>query len=339
MSPHFPVFAICGYSGSGKTTIVEQLIRHFSRQGLCVAVIKHDAHGPSVDTPGKDSDRFFKAGANVLLNASGEHFFRAHTEDRSLEAFLAEVCPSHDLVLVEGHKTTAMPRKLWLLSEGETAPPETAGHVQAVLGREEDRYAIASRWIEAGLKETWLSTPVRAGILAGGQARRMGQPKHLIRMGDETWIERTVRILKPFAQDVVLLGQADIPQTLNTLTRLPDVPDRRGPLAGMLSAMRWDPTSHWIFAGCDMPQISPEAIGWLLGTRQPGVWATLPRLEAGGPVEPLLGYYDFRARTLLENCQGPSELAGRPRIISPLVPAELASAWRNVNTPEELARL
>lgn len=339
MSPHFPVFAICGYSGSGKTTLIELLIRHFSGQGLRVAVIKHDAHGPSVDTPGKDSDRFFKAGANVLLNAPNERFFRAHAEAGDLTTLLSQVCPSHDLVLVEGHKTTPIPRKLWLLSEGETEPPVTAGQVQAVLERDEDRYAIASRWIEAGLKETCLNTPVLAGILTGGQARRMGQPKHLIRQGDETWIERTVKILKPFVQDVVILGQADIPPTLNTLTHLPDVPGRRGPLAGMLSAMRWDPSSHWIFAGCDMPRISPEAVGWLLGTRQPGVWATLPRLGAGGPVEPLLGYYDFRSRALLESCQGPSELAGRPRIISPQIPDELANAWRNVNTPEELASL
>jgi molybdopterin-guanine dinucleotide biosynthesis protein MobB len=103
MMDHLPVFAVCGYSGAGKTTLVEEVARRLSARGLRTAVIKHDAHGPSVDTSGKDSDRFFKAGADVLLHAPHERFFRAHerSDPVDIAALVESMCPAYDVVLVE----------------------------------------------------------------------------------------------------------------------------------------------------------------------------------------------------------------------------------------------
>ena len=55
----------------------------------------------------------------------------------------------------------------------------------------------------------------------------------------------------------------------------------------------------------------------------------------------MLAHYDFRSRCFLEELadQGNfslSAIAKRPKVISPEVPAELASAWRNINTPADL---
>ena len=340
MIDHFPVFAVCGYSGSGKTTLIESLVRHFEGRGIRTGIIKHDAHGPRVDVPGKDSDRFFQAGADVLLHGPTERFLRVHDRGDSAElsAVLAEICPRYDLVLVEGHKTTPMPRKMWLLSAGEREPPAEAGVLQAVLGRDDDRFAAALGIIEPALQELWLSVPVRAGILTGGQATRMGRPKHLIRMAGETWIERIARVLRSCTQDVFILGQVEVPPALQTVACLPDAPGRRGPLAGMLAAMRWDPFCSWVFVACDMPMVTPEAVGWLLSTRRPGVWATMPRLGPAERVEPLLAHYDFRARRILEPCTGPAEIAGHPKVATLPVPAALAGAWANLNTPQDVAR-
>ncbi|MFH2003029.1 MAG: molybdopterin-guanine dinucleotide biosynthesis protein MobB, partial [Planctomycetota bacterium] len=58
---------ICGWKNSGKTTLVEQLIPKLQGMGLHIAVVKSDAHGIDVDHQGKDSDRFYKAGADVVL--------------------------------------------------------------------------------------------------------------------------------------------------------------------------------------------------------------------------------------------------------------------------------
>lgn len=146
-----PVLGISGYSGSGKTTLIEAILPGLVRQGLRVAVVKHDAHQPEVDRAGKDSDRFFRAGADVFLRSPGENFCRLHSrEDQSLEIKLLRLCQEYDLVLVEGYKHTPF-RKIWLLGENEEAPPEDATGIIAVLPWSSDRVSLA----EALIRE-WL---------------------------------------------------------------------------------------------------------------------------------------------------------------------------------------
>ena len=123
--------------------------------------------------------------------------------------------------------------------------------------------------------------------------------------------------------------------------RLADVPDARGPLAGLLAAMRWAPHASWLVAACNMHNLSPDAITWLLSTRRPGAWATVPKLPASTRAQPLLAHYDFRVRALIgrqvaaANFRA-STIADHPMVISPPPPADLAAAWQNVNRPEDL---
>lgn len=327
MNGNLPVFGVCGWSGSGKTTLIEELVRRLVARKLKIAVVKHDAHGFDVDRAGKDSDRFFRAGADALLGGPDETFCRQHHGDRLP---LRELATRYDLVFVEGHKSLPLPRKVWL---GNNYPPEAAP-VTRILRADENRVAIALQMVDDWLRHLATATPVYVGVLFGGASERMGRPKHLLPTGAATWIERTVATLRPHVERVVLLGRGEVPAGLRDLPMLPDVTDREGPVAGMLAAMRWQPLATWLFVACDLPQLSGEAVRWLLDQRAPGVWATLPRM--GGGVEPLLAHYDFRARRLLEECRGPSELARRPQVATPVPPESLAAAWRNVNTPEEL---
>ncbi len=331
-----PVFGICGYSGAGKTTLIESLIPVLVGEGLRIAVVKHDCHGLSVDTEGKDSDRFYRAGADVVAHGGDQSFFRAHGTFADLDALLRLLAPHYDAVIVEGHKESPLTLKAWLLSEGENQPPAAAGLVELVLDRLMNRQDAVLAWIREHLARCWLSQPVYAGILIGGQASRMGRSKHLIKQGDETWVEHIVRTVGPLVPRTVLLGEAEVPESLEALTRLPDIPGMVGPRAGMLSAMRWAPGASWLFLACDMPLISAEAVQWLLGSRRPGVWVSLPRLTHGDTVEPLFAHYDSRARAMVEACRRPSDLANCPHVIMPVVPEGLAKAWRNVNTPQEL---
>ena len=66
-----PVLGFAGFSGAGKTTLVEQLIARLSAGGLRVGVVKHAHHAFDVDRPGKDSHRHRSAGAIEVLVASG----------------------------------------------------------------------------------------------------------------------------------------------------------------------------------------------------------------------------------------------------------------------------
>lgn len=153
-----PALAICGHSGAGKTTLIEQLIPELLAWGWRVAVMKRTRHHVAVDVAGKDSDRLFRAGATLCLQAPGQVFVRTATraadEAAAWRRALAELGASHDLVLVEGHKETPLP-KVWLLGPGEDAAPRGVTNVLMTLGRDEPRLERVR-----ALCLTWM-TPVR----------------------------------------------------------------------------------------------------------------------------------------------------------------------------------
>ena len=346
-----PILGICGLSGAGKTTLIEAILPQLVQRGLRVAVVKHDCRNLVIDLPGKDSDRLYRAGADVFL-LGGEEFVRLHGDGgASFEFQLQRLARHYDLVLDEGHAQTPVP-KVWLLGDdGFGLPADGDGEGNAVLRvfpRGETRAAQLFDFLLHWLQEIWLQTPVWACVLIGGRSSRMGRPKHLIEkeeaIRNTTWLEHTVGLLQPLIGDrIALSGGGLVPETLAHLPRLPDIPEVRGPLTGILAAMRWQPAVSWLLIACDMPDISSEALRWLLGHRQPGCWGTVPCLHEDGYVEPLLAHYDYRSGPLFERLLASGSLrigqiARQNKIETPLIPLPLRSAWHNINTPQELAR-
>ena len=68
------VFGICGESNSGKTWLIEKLIPCLRARGLRVGVIKRCGSHLEVEKPGKDTDRIFRAGGDVLAQGPDEWF-------------------------------------------------------------------------------------------------------------------------------------------------------------------------------------------------------------------------------------------------------------------------
>ena len=338
MKIHTPAFGICGFSGSGKTTVIEAVVMPLTQRGLKVAVVKHDGHGLNIDHEGKDTDRFFKAGADVIIRGPEQCFFRAHrTSDMPLPELLGLIGPYYDLVLVEGHKATPLPEKIWLCSDaGEEPPPEAVG-IRRVLKRDEDRVRIVMEMIDDWLPRAWRTVPVYAGVLIGGKSSRFGQPKHLVDDNGKTWLERTIEAVRPQVDGIAILGEGAVPESIRSVPVLCDVQDAEGPLAGMRAAMRWRPLTSWLFLPCDLPLLSEEAVRWLLNHREPGVWAVLPRMPDAPSPEPLLATYDFRAAPLLERARRPLDLALAEHTAMPAVPQRLQASWKNMNTVEALA--
>ncbi len=299
-----PVLGVSGWSGSGKTTLLEKILPVLRSRGLSVVTAKHDVHGLAVDRPGKDSDRFFRAGSDVMVEGEGELFLRTHPgPQRDTEHALRRLALTHDLVLVEGHKGIPMPR-VWLLAEGETAPPDGVTGILGVLRRDEDRAAALLRLIDEWLSRWWKTTPVMGCVLAGGKAGRKR-------------IERTVRLLASACARVVFAGDGAMPETPSRKPWLPGAPGVRGPLAGILAAMRWAPEASWIAADGDQNHLSPRSIDRLLSARTPGVWGILAGPDRpGGPV---LAHFDPRSRGILERLatQGSrlTEVLSHPKVL------------------------
>jgi glutamate dehydrogenase (NADP+)/cyclic pyranopterin phosphate synthase/molybdopterin-guanine dinucleotide biosynthesis protein A len=342
-APAGPVLGVCGWSGSGKTTLLEAAIPRLVAAGLRVAVVKHDSHGPDVDRPGKDSDRLFRAGADISLVGPNEALDRRHRRhERSLAATLADLAARHDLVLVEGHKATPLP-KVWLASEREPDPPLDVTDVLQVLPWGAHRDAIFAGVLDDWLPAAWSAVPVWAGILIGGGSTRMGRPKHLLRHGGATYLERLQAAVAGRVAGVALIGAGEVPETAETLSSIPDAPDVTGPLAGMLAAMRWQPQAAWLLAACDLPFADADTVRWLLAERRPGRWAVVPSLR-DGLLEPLLALYEPQARALLEEVArganpAPRLVAPHPKVTTPAPPESLRRAFFNVNAPADLDRL
>ena len=67
-----PVIGFSAFSGVGKTTVMESVIRLLTARGVRVGVVKHDRHGFDIDHPGKDSYRHTEAGAAAVVITSPE---------------------------------------------------------------------------------------------------------------------------------------------------------------------------------------------------------------------------------------------------------------------------
>ncbi len=104
--------AFVAWSGTGKTTLVEHLVGLASERGLCVGALKHDAHRFEIDKPGKDSHRFAAAGAESTMIVAAEKLalVRLHQTAPPVDDLIAAHFAHCDLVLVEGWKTSDLPR-------------------------------------------------------------------------------------------------------------------------------------------------------------------------------------------------------------------------------------
>jgi len=106
------ILGLVGWSGAGKTTLIERMLPLLIARGLAVSTIKHAHHGFDLDRPGKDSFRHRRAGAREVLVASDTSWallHEVHGPEPGLPDLLARLAPV-DLVLVEGFKAHPFPK-------------------------------------------------------------------------------------------------------------------------------------------------------------------------------------------------------------------------------------
>ncbi len=114
-----PIVSFVGTSNSGKTTLLERVVRELKSKGYRVAVIKHSPHGFDIDQPGKDTWRLAQAGSDlVAISSPNEVAFieRVDTELTLIELetlFRGKV----DVVLTEGYKNSNAAKILVLGTE------------------------------------------------------------------------------------------------------------------------------------------------------------------------------------------------------------------------------
>jgi molybdopterin-guanine dinucleotide biosynthesis protein A len=194
---------------------------------------------------------------------------------------------------------------------------------------------------------------ITSTILAGGQSRRMGTDKALLRLTPDgpTLIETVIG----------RLHEAGIPPSFVVTDRpgrygwlgVPEVVDEwsgAGPLGGILAALRNSPHPCILIVACDMPLLNPSLLRYMASLPITG-GALVPRysVEWREVIEPLHAIYSSRCVDLLRARveAGLLRVTNAIGAIDPQFVEEntlrlhdpYLSSFRNVNTPQEWSTL
>lgn len=131
LTRRIPTVAIVGHKNSGKTTLTERLVGHFTAAGMRVAAVKHTSDEAGFDKPGRDSDRLAHAGA-VAVGMVAKHeigFYTRHTAATSeewMEATFSALPEPPDLILYEGYRGGPHPKIECILKPDVGVPSFTS---------------------------------------------------------------------------------------------------------------------------------------------------------------------------------------------------------------------
>jgi molybdopterin-guanine dinucleotide biosynthesis protein A len=100
-------------------------------------------------------------------------------------------------------------------------------------------------------------------LLAGGESKRMGQPKHLLSTSRGTVIDHLHACLSPSFSETLLVGRG-LSHELPELRMVEDLHPARSPLVGIYSGLVAAQTNLCFVLACDMPFVRPRLVEELL---------------------------------------------------------------------------
>ena len=186
-------------------------------------------------------------------------------------------------------------------------------------------------------------------ILAGGLASRLGGGhKGLLRIGGRTILDRVADVLRAGCATVVLNANGE-PAALGCLglTIVADtLPDRPGPLAGVLAAMDWataaqPAATHIVTAPADTPFLPADLVARLEAARRE-TGTTLACARSGGATHPVAALWpvalrhEVRTAVADEGLRKVGLFLARHTVAYTDWPIEPFDPFFNINTPDDL---
>lgn len=133
------VFAVSGFSGTGKTSLMEAIIRLLVESGHSVATIKSSMHKAGPDQ-GTDTWRHMQAGASVAVFL-GPNRRSPKFKERISSEELAKLT-EFDFLIVEGMKSVDIPR-LWCVGDCDIELDDVPPNTRAIVSWSKREYDSA----------------------------------------------------------------------------------------------------------------------------------------------------------------------------------------------------
>lgn len=114
-------------------------------------------------------------------------------------------------------------------------------------------------------------------VLAGGRSRRMGRDKATLPFGDETLLDRTVRIVREIVPEVLVVSREDQPRT-GDFRVVHDSAEGFGPLAGLVKGLEIMSSERAFLTSCDVPFLKPAYLQRMIELSQ-GHPVTVPFID------------------------------------------------------------
>ncbi len=123
--------------------------------------------------------------------------------------------------------------------------------------------------------------------MAGGRSTRMGTDKALLKIGDETLLERAVNLCRPVCSQILISSDSPAHE-IDGLKRVADEFAGSGPMSGIYSCLK-QAENEWCFViSVDSAFVTTEFISFLF-TQTENADAVVPVHENGK--EPLIALY------------------------------------------------
>ena len=106
-------------------------------------------------------------------------------------------------------------------------------------------------------------------VLCGGKSTRMGTSKALLPFGNETMLQRVVRLLSEVVKPIVVVaaGDQELPSLPSNVIVTRDEREARGPLEGLRAGLKALPSDVEVayVTSCDVPLLVPGFVQQMLG--------------------------------------------------------------------------
>ena len=106
------IVSFVGVSHSGKTTLIEKVLKELTGRGYRAATIKHTAEEAAMDAPGKDTWRHIEAGSSATAIGSDTRIvlIKPVKEKSTVEEMARLLGEDYDIIITEGFKKGKYPK-------------------------------------------------------------------------------------------------------------------------------------------------------------------------------------------------------------------------------------